>query len=237
MVNKQYELCVEVLRRMQRAGVLKYVILIGSWCIPFYKGYFSGVKFIPSIKTRDMDFLIPDPPRIKAKIDLPNLLKDLGFVVGFKGPEGYVKLEHPQLVIEFLVPEKGRATRKPIPLPQLGLNAEALRFLELLNRNTIKTDVEGVIVPLPHPVNFALHKLILLQRRSDPEKTLKDKEAALKILKALVAKGESETIIAVLNTLPQKWQKRILEGLQGAEEREMLRLLSKGSRSPLSRRL
>lgn len=41
MEKNQYELCVKVLKRLERTGVLKDVILIGSWCIPFYKEYFA----------------------------------------------------------------------------------------------------------------------------------------------------------------------------------------------------
>jgi len=55
--KNQYNLCIEVLKRFENAGIMSNVILIGSWCIPFYKQYFSGVKYISAIKTRDMDIL------------------------------------------------------------------------------------------------------------------------------------------------------------------------------------
>ena len=135
MEKNQYKLCVEVLRRLENVGVLKNMILIGSWCMPFYKEYFSGVEYLPSIKTRDIDFLIPHPAAIKLKADLTETMKDLGFIRGFRGREGYMILEHPDLAIEFLVPEKGKGTDKPVRLPLLGLNAQALRFLELLARD------------------------------------------------------------------------------------------------------
>jgi hypothetical protein len=223
--KNQYELCVEVLRRLDSAGILKKVILIGSWCIPFYKGYFTNVKYLPSIKTRDVDFLVPTPLRTKTKVDVPGLLKDMGFIVGFKGSQGYIKLEHPELVIEFLVPEKGRGIDKPYPLPQLGLNAQALRFLNFLIDDTVHIKVEDILVTLPHPANFALHKLIIFQRRRNLEKITKDRNAAIKILKALINKGETKVIKAVFNSIPQKWQKKILKGLEKAEAVEILSIL------------
>ena len=76
-----------------------------------------------SLKTRDIDLLIPRPSEIKAKTDVVELLKDLGFIVGFSGSKGYIRLEHPELVVEFLVPERGRGSDKPYTLSQLGLNA------------------------------------------------------------------------------------------------------------------
>jgi hypothetical protein len=59
--KNQYELCVEVLRRLSSRNLLGGVILIGSWCMPFYKEYFAGVKYLSTIKTRDVDFLVPHP--------------------------------------------------------------------------------------------------------------------------------------------------------------------------------
>jgi hypothetical protein len=37
----QYDLCREVLRRLDAAGVLDRVILIGSWCLLAYREYFG----------------------------------------------------------------------------------------------------------------------------------------------------------------------------------------------------
>ncbi len=225
MEKKQYELCVEVLRRLNNAKVLKDIILIGSWCIPFYREYFVKGEYIPSIKTRDIDFLVPVPKRIRTKVDIPELLKDLGFVVGFKGAEGYIRLEHPELIIEFLVAEKGKGLDKPYPLPQLGLNAQALRFLSFLTGNTIRVRIGDVPIILPHPVNFSLHKLIIFQRRKNPQKMTKDKETAIKILKALVDNSEQDAIKKVFDSVPQKWQKKIIKGLVETKEKDILEIL------------
>jgi len=226
--KNQYELCVKVLKRLEKAGVLKDVILIGSWCIPFYKEYFAGIKYISAIKTRDVDFLIPNPHGIKVNVNIPELLKDLGFIIGYRGAKGYIKLEHPDLVVEFLSPEKGRGTDRPIPVPKLGVNAVALRFLSLLIDNVIKVKVEDFEVLLPHPANFALHKLIIFQRRFKEEKAIKDRNSAIEILKALINKGETNTIRRVFGSLLPKWQKKVIKGLEEAKEREILSLLSVG---------
>jgi hypothetical protein len=214
--KNQYELCIEILRRLEKAGILKDIILIGSWCIPFYEDYFTGVKYPSAIRTRDMDFLIPNPARIKTPVDILELLKDLGFIIGYSGEEGFIKLEHPELIVEFLSPEKGKGTDKPIPLPALGVNAVALRFLGLLTENIIKVRVENFDILVPHPVNFALHKLIISQYRSKEEKSVKDMDAAVGILKALIDKGDTALIKEVYSSLLPKWKKKVLKGLQGA---------------------
>lgn len=229
MEKNQYKLCLEVLRRLNRAGVLEDVILIGSWCIPFYKGYFSGIKYSLLIRTRDVDFLVPYPRNIKVDVSIPDLLKDLGFIIGYRGPEGYIKLEHPDLVVEFLSPERGKGTDKPISIPKLGINAVALRFLNLLTENTIKVTIENVDIRLPHPANFALHKLIIFQRRFKEDKAIKDRNAAIKILKALIDKGEEASIKQVFNSMIPKWQRKVMKGLEEAKEKEILNLLTIGA--------
>jgi Nucleotidyltransferase len=128
----QYELCIEVLRRLDRVGALRHIVLAGSWCTLFYREYFSGGGYVPSLKTRDLDLLVPRPSAVTDRVDVTGLLKDLGFVVGFTGERGYMRLEHPWLIVEFLVPERGRSSDRPRPLPKWGLNAQPLRFLDFL---------------------------------------------------------------------------------------------------------
>ena len=225
MEKKQYELCVEVLHRLNKAGVLKNLILVGSWCIPLYSDYFKGVKYASSIRTRDVDFMVPGHIKIKTKIDLVDLLKDLGFVVGFQGREGYIRLEHPELAIEFLVPEKGRGSNKPFPLKELGINAQPLRYLNLLTQDIIHVEVDGVKISLPHPVLFAFHKLIISQLRKNEDKAAKDNEGALRILKAVLDKGESAVIKRIFNSMLLKWREKVIQGLKKIGEPDLLRLL------------
>ena len=224
MEKKQYELCLEILRRFHSAGILKNIIIIGSWCIYFYKYYFTDQAYIDlsTVKTRDIDFLVPIPVKTDKKVNVPNLLKDLGFVIDFKSSKGYIKLDHPALIIEFLVPEKGKGIDKPYPLPEFGLNAQALRFLLFLTDDLIRVKVEDILITLPHPANFALHKLIIFQRRAKEEKAIKDRRTAIDILRTLIKTGESEAIKKAFRSIPQKWQKKILKGLEEAGEIETL---------------
>jgi len=226
--KKQSDLCLEILRRFHKEGILDDLIIIGSWCVYFYKEYFSNVSYIDqaTIRTRDIDFLVDKPAKIKHAVNIPELLKDLGFVTILKGREGYVKLDHPDLMLEFLVPEKGKGTDKPVPLTKLGMNAVALRFLTFLAENTIKVKVENFYVTLPHPVNFALHKLIIFQRRFREEKAIKDRNIAIDILRALIKKGEEANIKHVFNSMIPKWQKKVIKGLEEAKEKSILSLLT-----------
>lgn len=227
MEKKQYDLCLEILRRFHKEGILDDLILIGSWCVYFYADYFRGTPYIDqaTVRTRDIDFLVDNPANIKREVDIPSLLKDLGYVTIYKGSKGYIKLDHPELILEFLVPEKGKGSHKPHPLPKLGLNAVALRFLTFLSQNTIRIKVENFYITLPHPANFALHKLIIFQRRLKEDKAIKDRNTAIEILKALINKGEATEVKRILRALPVKWQKKIAEGLKIVADKEITETL------------
>ena len=94
MAKTQYNLCCEVLRRLDQEGVLAHVVLIGSWCLLVYEDYFKDVQYRPGIRTRDIDILVPIPPKFDHKVDMEELLKDLDFVISFKGSDGYMQFVH-----------------------------------------------------------------------------------------------------------------------------------------------
>lgn len=123
MDKNQYDLFLEILKRLDNAGILSKVILIGSWCLPLYKEHYSGQNNLTTLRTRDIDFLISRKVKIKEKVDLPKLFEDLGFIEDYKYPQGYVQLVHPELIMEFLVAEKGKGSDEPYSLPFLSMNA------------------------------------------------------------------------------------------------------------------
>lgn len=225
MEKSQYDLCLNVLRQLDKAGILKHTILVGSWCGLFYKEYFRGTSYHPLLKTRDMDLLIPRPSDIKIEVNVVQLLKEYGFVVSVSRMGGFVRLEHPQLIVEFLVPEKGRETTTPYPLPKLGVNAQALRFLDFLSKDTLAIEVQDIKITLPHPARFALHKLIISQRRTAGEKSQKDIEAAVSILKALIQKGYAESINQAFNEMPRRWKTMVKKAIQKINLPEIKSLL------------
>jgi len=228
--KKQYNLCIEVLRRFDKAGILKHVILIGSWCMLFYSDYFKDASYGLSLRTRDLDFLVPIPTQLKNKVDLAHLLEDLGFIYEFVG-EGYTKLVHPELAIEFLVPERGRGSDKPFSLLAIGVNAQQLRYLDLLSRHVIHVNKEGLKVTLPHPALFAFHKLIIASLRKEKSKSDKDTQEAIRTLKELLNKDGSGVIYRYFQVLLPTWQKKVLKKIEEIGDNEILVILKgKGGR-------
>jgi len=220
--KRQSDLYLAVLQKLQGEGVLEDIVLIGSWCGQLYREYFKDDRYIPVIRTRDVDFLVPIPVKIKRQVDLQVLFSELGFNTVFKGRDGYISFEHPELIIEFLVPERGRGSDKPYKIPKLRINAQPLRHLDLLADNTVKISFRGIEVIAPHPANFALQKLLIAGRRSKAEKADKDRALAFEILKALIESGDSSSVTACYRRLPKKWQKNILAAVEASEWSEML---------------
>lgn len=214
MEKVQYNLCCELLRRLNSEGVLDHVVLIGSWCLLAYEDYFKNSRYRPGIRTRDIDLLVPVPQKFDHKVDLETLLKDLDFVTSFKGSDGYMQFVHRDLILEFIVPERGRGSDKPFAIPDLGINAQPLRFMDFLLTNVLSLQFAGQTVTVPHPVNFALLKLIVSARRQKPVKKANDLRQSMEVTRALIDSGEEEALKTVFATCPAKWRKTILRTLQ-----------------------
>lgn len=210
---------------MKKEGILDKIMLVGSWCIVLYEDYFKGKSILPVIRTRDLEFLFPVPLDLDRKTDLYDLLKDLGFVLDYKGKQGYIIFQHPDLILEFLVPARGKEPDKPFPLDQLGINAQALRFMDALARNPIQILFNDVTVTLPHPVDFALHKLLIAGRRKERTKAEKDRAQAIALLIALNDSGEIGTIRTVYDAMPKSWGKTIKRELLALGEEQLIELI------------
>lgn len=225
MEKRTFNLCIEVLRRFEKANILKSLILIGSWSVYFYKYYFNSDEYSTLIRTKDIDFLIPIPIKFNENINILDMLEDLGFIEEHSGSKGYIKISHPDLMVEFLVPERGRGSNKPYPVPQLFLNATPLRYLDFLAENTIVIKAEGLNIRLPHPAAYALHKFIIFKRRRNSDKHDRDIEGALRVFNELVHFSKESEIRRVFRRMHKKWQKTVVDNLKSIKEVEVLEIL------------
>lgn len=225
MEKKKYDLCLEVLKRLYDTGVLNSIILVGSWCLYFYKNNVLPSSFSYTLRTRDIDLLVPLPTKLKKKVDIPKLLEDLGFLEDFVGP-GYIRLGHPDLIVEFLVSDKAKGTDKPYPLPQLGISAQALRYMDFLIDNPIKVKVDSMKITMPHPIAFALHKLLVLKKRK-ADKAEKDIEQAQSLLDHYIWTKQTGEIVKVFKTMRKKWQKKVIESLKSINRLDIIQILTK----------
>jgi len=93
------------------------------------------------------------------------------------------------LRVDFLTPNRGPETDEPATLPALRTDAQALRFLDYLIRETEPAMIlygAGVLVSVPRAERFAVHKMLVSRRRqrNSPkrEKDLRQAEALFRVL-------------------------------------------------------
>lgn len=97
------------------------------------------------------------------------------------------------VLVDFLTPDEGADTDEPQHLPALGTAAEPLRFLDFLIHSpepAVVLHEAGLYVLVPAPERYAVHKLIVAQRRVGGvgnAKRGKDLRQAEVLLDALVA--------------------------------------------------
>ncbi len=122
--DEQFDVLHRLLVQLQTSGALEELMLIGSWCLYFYRFAYEDADALPAFRTLDVDFLIPDPKQVKREVDLPEILKKEGFIPQFNRSSGVVKYNHPELQVEFLVPELGRGSHGSQEVKRLHVKAQ-----------------------------------------------------------------------------------------------------------------
>lgn len=117
-------------------------------------------------------------------------------------------------LVEFLTPAFG--TEGLRDLPALGVQAQALNHLNYLIAEPIPAAIpyrSGVLVQIPRPERYAIHKLIVAERRraSDRIKAQKDRAQAAFLIGALAADRPEDLLDALEDARVRgsKWRDRI----------------------------
>lgn len=204
------ERLLELLELFEELGLWEDgVQLIGSWSFLLYQRHL-GVRPLP-LRTQDVDFLLPWPYPDRGPVDLADRLAKLGFHSA-RNSDGSNYFAHPELKLEFLVPERGRGGLEPRMVKPLGMRAIPLRFMDMLRKDSIRILEGDVRVRVPSPLNFCLHKLIIAQRRGGRSKREKDIQQAVYVLEIL----QPIDFKAGLADLARNWRKLAEESLTQA---------------------
>ena len=146
-----------------------------------------GVAWGSGTRTLDLDFAhagpggnlavaLPADLRANAHDALTSL--EHGFLPALGGSKGmaslYVSEREPGLRVDFLtVPRRGN--RSAVPAPDLGIALSPLKFLDYLierpGQAVLLDRADAVLVNLPDPARYGLHKLIVAHERGarDPK--------------------------------------------------------------------
>jgi hypothetical protein len=219
-VEKEHDLFLVILAKLDKEEVLRDIILIGGWCPLVYKEYFGNPVEISMQRTADLDFLIPNPPRIHKDVDVSLILEGLGFDKKLSLLDGYEKYVHPDLEVEFLTPEKGRGRDKPYTIDKLHINAQGLRYLDLIQSYIMKTVYHGISINVPEPTAYVLHKFIISGRRKKSFKREKDIETARQLGEYLLEQEKQrKKMHEIYVDMADKWKIDLMRIVKGASEK------------------
>lgn len=125
------------------------------------------------------------------------------------------------LRVDVLTPLKGKPRRGTADLPALGAKARAVRFLDFLLADTMPAAVltgAGVLVRVPLPERYALHKLIVARYRhaGTRDKARKDLAQAGILIEALLEDRPEDLADAWddLKERGKKWQSEALKSVR-----------------------
>lgn len=194
-------------------NLLKYVIVIGSWAemVYFFGNVLRSPEYFPSTKTLDVDFLIKNMRTPREPISLIPLASSIGCSFESDYISGVTKFYTPEnLEIEFLINQLGDGSLQSIKT-NLGVTAQPLRHFDILLRNLIEVQYDGMPVLVPSPEAFVVHKLIIHHDRG--KKKAKDAQAIVNLWPFL----SQEKVRLIESTITKKERLRMQETLSSLE--------------------
>ena len=228
----------KVIRQLAETGVFHLGgVLVGTHAY-LVLGNVLGVTWEhAALRTQDVDIaglakeseLAIVLPQIQA--DIPAALDSLkmGFLpvppFNHKDPSTTFKVRGSGLRLDVLTPQRGNSTA-PIYIRRFNTGAQPLRFLDFLLEEPIEAVVingGGILVNVPSPARYAIHKLIISEERdpSSQGKREKDILQAAQILSVLQEERPGDVMAAVDAAMAKGpgWSKRLNQGMKSMESK------------------
>jgi hypothetical protein len=197
----------DVVAALERAGVFRHrAVLVGTVAYQTYSAMLGVRLSGATLQTGDVDIAQHRTISIATKDSTPPPLEVLKRL-----DASFRAQPHPSsrrstayvaaggLRVDFLTPNRGADTEEPEPLPSLATDAQPLRFLDYLIHEPLRAVLlheAGVPVNVAAPARYALHKLIISQRRREGEKRGKDIAQSEALLNILTERGVSDLRLA-----------------------------------------
>lgn len=219
-----------LLHAMASAGVFRLGgTIVGTQAFRFYEGEL-GVRlaFDQTAQTGDID--VASFERLSIALgdtvsdSLETVLKDFSFEPApslDRGKTWRWKQTRNETLVEFLTPSF-TAAEDLRPLPALGVHAQSLHYLNYLLAEPLSaaaTYRDGVLVQIPRPERFAIHKLIVADRRwegPDSLKAVKDRLQAEFLVNVLATDRPDDLHDSLEEALSRgkRWRERITASVE-----------------------
>ncbi len=196
-------------------------------------GNVLGVRWTsPGLRTDDVDIasehvLAVAVPPVGA--DAPKILESLemGFLpvpgLSPRTPSTSFKVRGRALRVDLLTPQLRRET-SPVPMARFAAAAQPLPYLQYLLENPQSAAVvggSGVLVSIPCPGRFALHKLLVARSRSTTMHTKagKDLHQAAEVITVLAEERPGDLALAWAALAKRGWGKTVRAGMAALARR------------------
>ena len=220
-----------ILRALADGGLFRQgAVLVGTHAFVAIGGLL-GVRWAnPSMQTQDIDVARDNsvdlalPPR--ESIDLPAVLESLemGFLpvpaLNPRSPSTSFKIRGRDLRLDLLTPSKTTRS-KPVYFDAIKAAAQPLRFLDYLMERPERAAFIGrsaLLVNIPDPARFALHKLVVSRMRpaAFQAKASKDREQAARLLED--RRFDVESAWEAIQDRGERWARLVLSELNPLEK-------------------
>jgi hypothetical protein len=199
-------------------------ILVGTHAFLAYQNVF-GVRWSAGTATLDLDFAhagrnvslaLPENLKLDTSAAIESL--EMGFIPN-QAHTSFRKADEPDFDLDFLT-SRGRTGDTPVKLVRLNLTMQPLRFMELSLQDPMRATLLArsgpIVVNLPRPERYALHKLLVYGKRVQAQRTKsrKDVAQAAALLDYLLV-NDTAAIAAMwadVNGRGPGWRKRLKEG-------------------------
>lgn len=238
-----------VVELLSQSGVfLSGGTLVGSTAFSAYQGMLGIEWPVDITQTEDMDEASARSINVAIKEDAPDvrsvlLESELGFfevpALSHKSPSTRFSIRGQAYVVDLVTPLHGPDSSDPVRLAHFNSYAHPLRFLDYLLEDVQIAVIpfrSGVLVNVPTPARFALHKLVVSQRRPPSQQTKANKDIlqAEKVIEVLLEDRPGDLWLAfdaAQKQMPRKFMIQLEQGQRKLNERvgrQLIRSQQKG---------
>lgn len=230
----------KLLALLERSGVfLAGGALVGTVAFKAYANML-GLKWPSALMTHDVDIDVDNAvrlalPRERRPVRLGQAILESG--MGFfevpaldrKRPSTSYQVRGREFRVDVLAPMRGRETQRPVRLSNFDTHAQPVRFLDYL-LDDLQAAVllfgHGIMVNVPSPARFAIHKCAVSQMRvaAFATKSAKDLEQAEHLFHVLSTDRPGDLVLAfeAAERMGAGFPKRVRAGIDRLSDKTRL---------------
>jgi hypothetical protein len=217
-----------VLETVSNAGLFKQgIVLVGTAAYQTYPCLVGAYLPSSSLMTNDADLLVSSFVATDEPLDLEKILQraDPTFKAQMSHTDSLPKVFKAANNFQVdMLTKFGRGRKTPVLIGDLKCSAEALRFMEYLSDETVEAVAlygTGVLVSVPPPMKYAIHKLLIApERKAGSPKRSKDLKQANDLIDVFLETDSTafEEALDDAKARGPSWQKNINASLRDIDK-------------------